>query len=896
MMDRCEPRVMLAAWQVVADGLVYDGGKYLFLKLGHGPYAIDATLRQRYGADIAAFERLTVDPEPDITDGQAITVSAQSAELNDVATLPLKDASTRPPVPVTTLPPEGPIGDPNRVLEASHTFDKLDTTLGLLALGISPKSTSDDEQATEVLRSSSVVVNDTVLVQLLATSQKSVTELDQRVQEIGGKVQLVSQRDIVATVPISMLSSLNSFESLQRATHAFAATDTGVVDSEGDTWTAFDSETARNSFALTGDNVQVGVISDSYNVGGGAATDVQNGELPGIGNPAGRTTPVNVVSDSATGSNEGRAMLQIVHDVAPDADLSFHAGGGTRFTAAAAIERMAGLTGSPAINNDIIVDDLFYPDEPFYQDGAMSDAISRARAAGVTYVTSAGNAGTEAYETLAPFQQSTTWDIPGFGVRTVHDFNPGAGTDPFQAVWLEPNASFVLSLQWAEPFASNPTGPGADSNLDFYIFNGAGTAVEWSEQGNDVNGDPVDYTPTLTNGPTGRYINVMVARTGTSTPSRFKYIIRSPNQGADISEFATNSSTIIGKALSNNALVTAAANAAVTPAAIETFSSRGGGTILFDSNGNPINQARSVPYITGPDGVATSVPGFSPFFGTSAAAPHLAGLAALMWQARDRNASVTGIPWSDTQITDAIFENLALTATDIDTGGFPDDAGSNMDRASGYGMAFGPSAVARSLTARTGTGTLAFAGTPNGDNVVFTVTNSGTRLNATFNGATFNYRLGSGSTDITRVNVDIGSGNDYIEFPTSYTRNSTVLTASGNDTIYGGDGIDSIAGGADNDRVFGRAGNDILLGAAGNDSIEGGDGADSIQGDGGDDTIKGLAGADSMYGNDGNDLFDAVDSFADSVINGGTGTDTAFSDNPEDPLSILVSIETSNRV
>ena len=61
--------------------------------------------------------------------------------------------------------------------------------------------------------------------------------------------------------------------------------------------------------------------------------------------------------------------------------------------------------------------------------------------------------------------------------------------------------------------------------------------------------------------------------------------------------------------------------------------------MFFNADGSPITPGnysstggtvRQKPDFTGADGVDTSVRGFRPFFGTSAAAPHLAAIAALV--------------------------------------------------------------------------------------------------------------------------------------------------------------------------------------------------------------------------------------------------------------------------
>ena len=88
---------------------------------------------------------------------------------------------------------------------------------------------------------------------------------------------------------------------------------------------AFDG---RAGFQLTGAGVKVGVMSDSYNMrpnNPANLIDVPNGDLPGPGNPEGNLTPVQVLQELTVGkgTDEGRAMLQIIHDIVPGAALAF---------------------------------------------------------------------------------------------------------------------------------------------------------------------------------------------------------------------------------------------------------------------------------------------------------------------------------------------------------------------------------------------------------------------------------------------------------------------------------------------------------------------------------------------------------------------------------------------
>src|SRR5262249_32647740 len=105
---------------------------------------------------------------------------------------------------------------------------------------------------------------------------------------------------------------------------------------------------------------------------------------------------------------------------------------------------------------------------------------------------------------------------------------------------------------------------------------------------------------------------------------------------------------ITGHAAATNAYAVAAVDVATafpTPFSggsanpVEFFSSDGPRRAFYQADGTPITPGnflstggavRQKPDVAAADGVATSVPGFNPFFGTSAAAPHAAAIAALL--------------------------------------------------------------------------------------------------------------------------------------------------------------------------------------------------------------------------------------------------------------------------
>ena len=108
----------------------------------------------------------------------------------------------------------------------------------------------------------------------------------------------------------------------------------------------------------------------------------------------------------------------------------------------------------------------------------------------------------------------------------------------------------------------------------------------------------------------------------------------------------------------------------------EGFSSDGPRRIILNgltgeeiTNGNRSTtggEIRKKPDITAADGVSTATPGFSPFYGTSAAAPHAAAIAALL---KSKLPSIT-----PAQVRDA----LTSTAIDIQAAGIDRDTGAGI--------------------------------------------------------------------------------------------------------------------------------------------------------------------------------------------------------------------------
>ena len=411
---------------------------------------------------------------------------------------------------------------------------------------------------------------------------------------------------------------------------------------------------ARTAFAVDGAGVKIGVLSDG--IDGYAA------HVPDAG-------PVTVLANQAGAGSEGLAMIELIHDLAPGAGLWFATADGGQ---AAMAQNILDLQSAGCT---IIVDDVTYLSEPAFQDGPISRAISSVRAAGVLFFSSAGNDGNKQDGT------SSTWEgdfFPGQAYN-LGSGNPGDLLDfglatragrsiSLDAISFGPNPTSV-QLQWADPI-------GASANdYDLVVTDPAGQVLDASngvQSGNGVAYEEVALPPTAAfvavfrkRGAAARFVRVHVA-------------------AGSLDTFST-SGNVWGHNASSDAITVGATPAARAegpgspvgpyPALFsassreELFTSDGPRRMFFTPTGVALTPGNLTstggltlqkPELVAADGVHTSVTtpaGYSPFFGTSAAAPHAAAIAALLRQKHP----TAGLR--------ALTQALAASAIDIDAPG-----------------------------------------------------------------------------------------------------------------------------------------------------------------------------------------------------------------------------------
>ncbi|MGQ0501030.1 MAG: S8 family serine peptidase [Panacagrimonas sp.] len=498
-----------------------------------------------------------------------------------------------------------------------------------------------------------------------------------RLTNLGARNIAVFGRQVSAQILLGRLDQLSSEPSLLLARPVRASTRLGPVLSQGD---AAIRGSAGRSLLLagkpTGAGVKVGVLSDSFNCLGGAAADQGNNEFPPV-------TVLRELSGCAGGADEGRAMVQILADVAPGAQPLFR----TAFEGAADFAQ--GIGELVSAGADVIVDDIGYYDQPFFQDGIIAQAADAAVSAGVPFISASGNDGRKSYESVFQATVAPRIDVDATGIG--HDFDPGPGVDYAQAVTLGAGKRLDIILQWDDPFASaHPGSPGTSRDLDIHLLDAAGNVLA---SGNDFNigRDPIENLQ-FTNFGAQANFNLRIEIYAGGPPGRIKYL----NVGdAPVAlEFDTRSPTSFAHSVAAQVFGVGAAfyrdtpSCGVNPPRLESFSSGGGTPILLAPDGSRLAAAeiRNKPDAVGPDGVNTSFFGSdignkggstacqdadtSPnFFGSSAAAPHVAGVVALMLQA---NPAAT---------PSQLYAALRNTALDMETAGFDFLSGRGLVRA-----------------------------------------------------------------------------------------------------------------------------------------------------------------------------------------------------------------------
>ena len=464
------------------------------------------------------------------------------------------------------------------------------------------------------------------------------------VATLGGTVvnSFPEEQAMRAWLPLDQVETLSARPGVDFVQPAVPArTHSGKVVSEGDV--VHKTAQARTKFAVDGSGVKIGVLSDSVTY---LARSQASNEL-------GKVT--TLTGQAGTGAGEGTAMLEIIHDLAPGADLYFASAMNSPAAFAQNIRQLR------AAGCDIIVDDVGYYDESPFQDGAIAKAVNDVTAKGALYFSAAGNSGSKVHGTSSTWegdfhQGSANWR--SFG--PVHLF----GTNEFNA-FSEGRGDEYAALFWADPLGKST------NDYDLYVLDASGqNVVASSDNYQSGKQDPYELVDSIES---GQRIVVVLS----SGAPRFLHL----DTGGGALAVSTDGSTR-GHNCAADAFCVAAVdihvaypNAFTARSETESFSCDGPRKMFFNADGTAITPGdfsqtggvvRSKPDLAAADGVSTSVPGFGSFFGTSAAAPHAAAIAAL---AKSYKLSLSA---------QEMRTLLTGTALDDEAAGFDDDSGAGI--------------------------------------------------------------------------------------------------------------------------------------------------------------------------------------------------------------------------
>ena len=288
-----------------------------------------------------------------------------------------------------------------------------------------------------------------------------------RIRDLGGTVisSVPKYRAIRAQLPLAAVGRLAAMAAVQTIRPADEAVTRKDNTTQGDG--AHRANAARTTYGVDGTGIGIGVISDGVRT---LADRQASGDV---------SARVTVLPGQAGAGDEGTALLEILHDLAPGAELYFATGLGGQARMAVNIEALC------EAGANVIFDDIGYLYEAAFQDDIVAQGVNAAVADGCVFFSAGGNDGNLTNGTSGVWEgdyaAGSALEVDGRRVGTKHDFGGGV-----EANELRGRSVRTIILQWADPL-------GASTNdYDLFLVNENGDVIASSTDTQDGTQDPIE--------------------------------------------------------------------------------------------------------------------------------------------------------------------------------------------------------------------------------------------------------------------------------------------------------------------------------------------------------------------------------------------------------------------